>query len=221
MSRVRWIPSIMRPAALMAPVPITPQHFPTHIVGNMSIMFGALPISLQHIAPDAEIRPPGRLRRHGPTELRAQLTHTPGPLCLVPGNISQLFTGDTATRVRAKKTQDLVTHRAALLANRVRHIPTKCRFAILLRVEQHVLAWPHGLEIVRHFFVFIVAHLFDRYTARNGPTELDAQLTYSPCVLLNSRDDKQLVAVDDRLRVLGQVVQNSVPCGRSELGRKQ
>jgi len=91
---IRWVPFIVRPISLLALVPVTPQHFPAYIVGNMPVMFRTLPIGLQHVHFDSQVGTARRLCRYRPTELRAQFAHAPRPLRLVPGDIAQFFTGD-------------------------------------------------------------------------------------------------------------------------------
>ena len=45
-SGIGWIPLLMRPTVLLAFIFVAAQDFAPHIVGYMSVMFEALPISL-------------------------------------------------------------------------------------------------------------------------------------------------------------------------------
>lgn len=71
MSWIGRIPFIVRPATQPAFIPVAPEYASTNIVGNTAVMFRALPVGLQHVDPDAQIRAAGGLRRNRPTKLRA------------------------------------------------------------------------------------------------------------------------------------------------------
>lgn len=45
-ARIRWIPFVLRPTALLAFVLVAAQNFPAHVVGNVPVVLETLPISL-------------------------------------------------------------------------------------------------------------------------------------------------------------------------------
>lgn len=112
MPRVGRIPFITRPSTLLALVPISTQYLPPSIVGNPPIMFRALPVGLQHVDSDAQIRPSRVSGSNRPAMFCSQSPYPPRPLGFVPSDISKLLAGDFLPYILSEKIEDSPLHGA-------------------------------------------------------------------------------------------------------------